>query len=84
MPGAEVVLVGGGRFMTNEEGYAEVILQAHDWYALVIRYPGHEQVLYMEEMEPDKSYIYRADSVLEAAKGASGEIGTLGNVLSPG
>ena len=81
--GAEVVLVGGGISITDERGYAEIILPGQDWYAVVIRYPGHEQVLYMEEMEPDKAYVYRADSVSELAKGASGEIGTLGNILSP-
>jgi len=81
--GAEVVLVGGGRFVTNEEGYAEVILPDHDWYALVIRFPGHEQVLYMEDMEPGKTYVYRADAALTAASNASGSIGTLGNMLLP-
>ena len=46
--GAEVVLVGGGRSRTDESGYAEIILPGVDWYALIIRYQGHEQVLYME------------------------------------
>ena len=80
--GAEVVLAGGGRSRTDESGYAEVILPSADWYALTIRYPGHEQVLYMEEMEPDKAYVYRADQVANIASHASGPIGTVGNVLS--
>jgi hypothetical protein len=71
---AEVVLVGGGRSRTNELGYAEVTLPGPDWYALVIRYPGHEQVLYMEEMDPGKAYVYKSDAASNAA-------GTLGNVL---
>ena len=79
---AEVVLVGGGRSRTDHNGYAEVILPAPDCYSLTIRYPGHEQVLYMEDMEPDKTYVYRADSASKAASQASGAIGTLGNVLS--
>jgi hypothetical protein len=83
VPEAEVVLVGGGRSKTDSSGHAEVILPGSRFYALIIRYPGHEQVLYMEELEPDKNYIYRADSVSELAKSASGEIGTLGNVLLP-
>ena len=82
VPGAEVVLVGGGRSRTDESGYAEMILPGPDWYALVIRYPGHEQVLYMEKMEPDNTYVYRTAHVLKAASHASGPIGTLGNVLS--
>ena len=83
VPEAEVVLVGGGRSRTDESGYAEIILPSADWYALVIRYPGHEQVLFMEEMEPDKVYVYRADYASDAASHASGPIGTLGNVLLP-
>jgi len=81
--GAEVVLVGGGRSRTDESGYAKIILPGADWYALIIRYPGHEQVLYMEELEPDRSYVYRADSVSRATGHSSGAIGTLGNLLSP-
>ena len=81
--GAEVVLVGSGRSKTDESGYAEVILPGLDWYALVIRYPGHEQVLYMEEMEPDKAYVYRSDSASNTASSASGAIGVLGNLLLP-
>ena len=81
VPRAQVVLVGGRRSRTDERGYAEIILPGPDWYALIIRYPGHEQVLYMEEMEPDKAYIYRADSVSNAASSASGAVGMLGNLL---
>lgn len=81
--GAEVALVGGGRSRTDGSGYAEIILPGADWYALIIRYPGHEQVLYMEEMQPDKAYVYRVDSVSSATGHASGAIGTLGNILSP-
>jgi len=83
VPGAEVVLVGGRRSNTDGQGYAEVILPGPDWYALAIKYPGHEQVLYMEEMEPDKAYVYRADAASNAASHAPGAVGTLGNVLLP-
>lgn len=83
VPGAEVVLVGGRRSNTDGQGYAEVILPGRDWYALVISYPGHEQVLYMEELAPDRTYVYRADTASSAASPAAGAIGTLGNILSP-
>lgn len=83
VPEAEVVLVGGGRSRTDQRGYAEIILPGPDWYALIIRYPGHEQVLYEEEIEPEQTYVYRADSASTAASRASGAIGTLGNLLSP-
>ena len=78
---AEVTLVGGGRSRTDARGYAEIILPDPNWYALVIRYPGHEEVLYMEELEPDKTYVYRADSTARHRDLAGGEVGTLGNVL---
>ena len=81
VPGADVVLVGGGRSKTDEGGYAEIILPGADWYALTIRYPGHEQVLYMEEMEPGKAYVYRADRATNAASQVSGPVGTLGSLL---
>jgi len=81
--GAEVVLVGGGRSRTDGNGYAEIILPSADWYALIIRYQEHEQVLYMEKLEPGKSYVYRADSVSKAVDRSPGAVGTLGNLLSP-
>ena len=78
VPEAEIWLVGGGRFKCDHYGYAQVILPGPSWCALVIRYPGHEQILYMEELEPDKTYVYRADSITTAASRVSGEFGTLG------
>jgi hypothetical protein len=80
---AEVVLVGGGRSRTDNNGYAEVTLPAPDCYALTIKYPGHEQVLYMEDLEPGRTYVYKADAALTAATHASGSVGTLGNMLLP-
>ena len=82
VPAAEVVLAGGGRSRTDESGYADIILPGADWYALTIRYPGHEQVLYMEEMEPDRTYVYRADQVTNMSSQVSGPVGTLGSILS--
>jgi len=80
---AEVVLVGGGRSRTDKDGYAKVALAGPDWYAIVVRYPGHEQVLYMESLEPNKVYIYRSDAASNAANSISGEVGTLGDLLVP-
>ena len=82
VPEAEIRAVSIGTFRSDFNGSAEVVLPGPGWYALVIRYPGHEQILYMEELEPDRSYVYRADSTDMAAVRASGEFGTLGNVLS--
>ena len=81
---AEVVLAGGGSSKTDGYGYAEIILPVIvglNYYALIIRYPGHEQVLYEEEMAPNKNYVYRAGAYSTKAGSASSEFGTLGNVL---
>ena len=77
--GAEVAVVGGSRSDTNSSGYAEIILPGPDFYALTINYPGHQQVLYMEDIEPQMTYIYRS----MAEKLPSDTIGTIGNVLIP-
>jgi len=81
IPEAEVVLVGRGRSRTDQGGYAQLLLPGPDFCSLIIRYPGHEQVLYMEEIEPGHTYVYRADAASKAANSVSGEIGTLGNLL---
>ncbi len=81
-PEAEVRIVGIGAFRGDRLGSAEVILPGPGWYAVVIRFAGHERVLYMEQLDPDNSYVYRAESADEAAARASGEAGTLGNVLT--
>mgnify|MGYP003306381078 FL=1 len=44
-----VTLAGGADALTNEAGEAQVMLGGTSWYALTIRYAGHEQALYMEE-----------------------------------
>ncbi len=80
--GAEVTLVGYGRSRTGRQGYAEITLPSPSWYALVIKYPGHEGVLYMEELAPDRTYVYSADSLSRARSLAAGEVGTVGNVLT--
>jgi hypothetical protein len=77
--GAEVGVVGGSRSNTDQLGYAKVILSGPDFYALTINYPGHKQVLYMEEIEPQRTYVYQ--EILDYFPSES--IGTLGNVLIP-
>ena len=79
--GAEVTLVAGGSSKTNDLGYAEIILPGPDWYALTIKYPGHDQVLYMEELEQDNVYVYRSNAISEEYSNQEGKIGTLGNLL---
>lgn len=69
VPGAEVVLAGGGRSTADGSGYAEVILPGPDFYALTIRYRQHEEVLYMEIIEPGATYVYRPDPAAPSGRG---------------
>ena len=78
---ARVTLAGGADSATNEAGETQIMLGGTSWYALMIRYPGHEQALYMEELEADETYVYYADAVSRQELSALGETGTLGNVL---
>lgn len=59
--GAEVRIVGVGRSRTNKFGYTKLYLPGDDWYALVIKYDSHEEVLYQEKLTRGQSYTYRPD-----------------------
>ena len=59
--GADVVVAGLGRSRTNRQGYARIYLPYEDFYALVIRFGEHEEVLYEEKMTTAKTYVYRPD-----------------------
>ena len=59
--GAEVVLIGLNRSKTNKQGYARFYLPCDDFYALVIRYGDHEELLYEEKMSLGATYVYRPD-----------------------
>lgn len=59
--GADVVVAGLGRSRTNKQGYARIYLPYEDFYALVIRFGEHEEVLYEEKMNTAKTYVYRPD-----------------------
>ena len=82
VPDAEVTLVGGATSRTDAQGYAEVIVPGTYWFAIVVRFTGHEEVLYMEELEPGGRFVYRAGSMAAARIQAGGETGTIGNVMT--
>ena len=69
---ANVVVAGLSRSKTNKQGYTRFYLPCDDFYALVIRYGGHEEVLYEEKMTPGATYVYRPDPL-----SASGRLGVL-------
>jgi hypothetical protein len=58
---AEVMVAGLGSYQTNEQGYATIALPGGDWYALIIKYGDHEEVLYQEKLAKGESYVYNPD-----------------------
>ena len=72
VPAAEVVIAGMNRSRTNKQGYARFYLPCADFYAVVIRYGNHEEVLYEEQMKPGGSYVYTPDPL-----SASGRLSVL-------
>ncbi len=59
--GAEVSIVGISEAATNDDGYAEFHLPYKDFYALVIKFDNHEEILYQELLSPGSSYVYTPD-----------------------
>ena len=83
VPGAEVRIVGLGRFRTDKRGYAKLYLHSDSYssampsvsmyddggtYAIVVSYDDHEEVLYEEVLAPRGSYLYRPDPAFPAGR----------------
>ena len=66
--GAEVRIAGVSCSSTDRLGYTPTNLPGGDWYALVIKYGNHEEVLYQEKMDPGQTYIYRPDPLLVSGR----------------
>ena len=58
---AEVSVVGLGEALTDDDGYVEFTLPYKDFYALVIKFDDHEEILYQELLSPGASYVYTPD-----------------------
>ena len=58
---AEVRVAGLGSYQTNEQGYAIIDVPRGDWYALIIKYGDHEEVLYQEKLAKGESYVYNTN-----------------------
>ncbi len=65
--GAEVVLAsttvlsGLVRSTTGRDGRTRLDLPNEGYYVLTVRYGDHEEVLFMEKLEPGIDYVYRPD-----------------------
>ena len=61
VPRAEVTIAGIGRSKTNTLGYTKFHLPSDGWYAFVIKYEKHEELLYQESIFRGQTYVYRPD-----------------------
>ena len=68
VPGAQVVVAGHGRSVTNGKGVAKLYLPVDYYYALAIRFQGFEEVLYMEMLEPGREHLYQPDPSTPAGR----------------
>jgi len=66
--GAEVVIAGVSSAVTSSRGYARLYTPYHYYYALVIRFGNHKEVLYEEKIGPGERYVYRPDSELQSGR----------------
>jgi hypothetical protein len=57
--GAEIVIAGVDRLRTNKQGYARFYVPDKYYYAVIVRYDDHEEVLYNEVLTPGGTYVYR-------------------------
>ena len=62
--GAEVRVTGLGRFKTDKYGVARFYVPNKATYAMVVRYKGHEEILYLEWLIPGTNYIYRPGPIV--------------------
>ena len=60
--GAEVSVVGLGEAITDDNGYVELGLPYKDFFAVVIKFDCHEEILYQELLDPGASYVYTPDA----------------------
>lgn len=58
---ASVHVAGIGARNTDSQGNVYFVLSDNLWHSLTIRFGDHEEILYLERLEPGQSYVYRPD-----------------------
>jgi hypothetical protein len=59
MNNARISVVGLGTFRANKQGVVKLHVPSDFWYALIIKFSGHERTLFVEKVKPAEKYIYR-------------------------
>ena len=62
--GASVIVAGLGRTSTDAQGRARFFVPDEAYYAVVIAYPGHREILYEEVLTPGAGYTYRPGPIV--------------------
>lgn len=62
--GAEVNVAGLARLKTDSQGIAKFYVPSESYYAMVIRYEGHQEVLYEEVLAPGANFVYRPGPIV--------------------
>ncbi len=57
--GARILVAGVGVSHANRQGVVRLYIPRVDYYALVVTFDDHRGILYMEKVEPGRSYLYR-------------------------
>ena len=58
---AYVHVAGIGASNTDGQGNVSLALSDNIWHSITIRFGDHEEVLYLERLDPGQSYVYRPD-----------------------
>lgn len=66
--GAKIIVAGWGAYGTNRAGYARFFVPHDDVYALIIKVGDREEVLYEEQLEPGKTFVYRPDPAASSGR----------------
>ncbi len=56
---ARISVVGLGTFRANKQGIVKLHVPCNFWYALIIKFSGHERTLFVEKVRLAGKYIYR-------------------------